>query len=238
MIGIQLHDPRLRIIIVWRGEFHVGLWALKHNRNESSTTRSPRASGAVMAAPLRNTPTHLSKAMFQSSCVISRPLASAKRYHGLRRRCGSAHLRRICAGETPGASCVVWSPCGRMSADRHACQPKTILSKTIRSPGNKRCCCPAGTPDLVAVRDHRRAWLTIKVAQNFGSGGSARPRSRDRRWDLDTTVPRPVVTFAVPVVFAVGVVVFVVVGDQVVEGEPSWAVTKLMLALGRRLLAS
>ena len=48
-------------------------WALKHSRNESSTTRSPRSLGAGIASPLRNTATHLSRPEPQSSGVISLP---------------------------------------------------------------------------------------------------------------------------------------------------------------------
>ena len=53
---------------------------------------------------------------------------------------------------------------------------------------------------------------------------------------FDAAVPAQVVVLAVAVVFAVGLVVLVVVADEVVQREAVVAVTKLMLAYGCRPL--
>ena len=61
-----------------------------------------------------------------------------------------------------------------------------------------------------------------------------RERPPGRRSALDAAVPAAVVGGAVAVVLAVGLVVLVVVADRSASVKPSWAVTKLMLARGRR----
>src|SRR5581483_11379611 len=78
-----------------------------------------------------------------------------------------------------------------------------------------------GASQLVAVGDHgyalgeqqggqQVALLALPQREDGGVGG----------WSFHSVVPRPVVGLAVAVVLPVGVVVFVVVGDQVCEGEP------------------
>ena len=154
IIGVQLHRPLLRVIVVRRHELDLSSWALKHNRNESSTTRSPRASGAAMASPLRNTATHLWwKLLSQSSCghlpppgvsqAMSRSFVAASDRLALEEPAAAEHRMLLAqgghfAGESP--------------ADRHSCRPTTSPSRTIRSPGSRRCCCRAG-----CGRSRRRA---------------------------------------------------------------------------------
>src|ERR1700685_2349127 len=76
------------------------------------------------------------------------------------------------------------------------------------------------SPNLIAHREHRQTKrkrgdgekvLHLTVPESFGC--------RIIRRTLDTTVPTSIIISAVAVVFAVGLVVFLVVRDQVVECE-------------------
>src|SRR5215472_11509322 len=77
-----------------------------------------------------------------------------------------------------------------------------------------------GATDFVAHDEHRNSQrkqsdgqenLDLSVSQvfNFGRAG----------WPLDTTVPATIVVGAVAVFFAVGLVVLLVVGNQVIQGK-------------------
>jgi hypothetical protein len=68
------------------------------------------------------------------------------------------------------------------------------------------------------------------VARSCAAGARAAPARRVVGRALDAAVPRQVVVVAVAVVLAVGLVVLVVVADEVGSVKPSWAVMKLMLA--------
>ena len=77
-----------------------------------------------------------------------------------------------------------------------------------------------GAPDLVAGQQHRDALRQ----QQRGEEVALLPRpQREHRLvvgrALDAAVPGPVVVAAVPAVLAVGLVVLVVVGDKVLQGE-------------------
>jgi hypothetical protein len=129
-----------------------------------------------------------------------------------------------------------------MAAIHTACQvsPPRSSAATLGcgpgySCGSRRCCCPAES-----VRARRRPssvvtpWDSNSVASKSRfcrsrSASTARVVGRA----LGAAVPGSVVFAAVPVVLAVDLVVLAVIGDQVVQGEPSWQVTKLAEATGR-----
>ncbi|SKW50398.1 Uncharacterised protein [Mycobacteroides abscessus subsp. abscessus] len=78
-----------------------------------------------------------------------------------------------------------------------------------------------GTADLVSVRQHRRALAQYQGCEDVAHlPGAQRENLRIIGGPFHTAVPGPVVGFAVLIVLAVGLVVFLVVGDQVSQGEP------------------
>src|SRR5262249_15981719 len=79
---------------------------------------------------------------------------------------------------------------------------------------------PLAVPNLIAHQDHgdsqrhqrdRQEVLHLAVAQRFHAGVVG--------WAFHATVPAPIVIGPLPVCLAVGLVVLLVVGDEVVEGE-------------------
>ena len=93
---------------------------------------------------------------------------------------------------------------------------------------------PAGTD---RIRRRRRAWARLAKEEgwprNFDAvfGRSVADLAR-RGPAFGAAIPRVVIVVAVPIVLAVGFVVFVVVSDEIVSANPSCEVTKLMVASG------
>ena len=94
-----------------------------------------------------------------------------------------------------------------------------------------------GAPHFVAHHDHRHAQrqqgdgqkvLHLAVAQAFDRGIVGRA--------FDTAIPASVVVGAIAVVFAVRLVVLLVVGDQVIQGEAVVAGDEVDALLGLALL--
>ena len=74
-----------------------------------------------------------------------------------------------------------------------------------------------GSAEFVACQDHRCALRKEQCGQQVSL--LTFPQADDRRvvgWTLGAAIPRPVVRTSVAVVFAVGLVVFVVVADEIV----------------------
>ena len=92
-----------------------------------------------------------------------------------------------------------------------------------------------GAADLVAGGQHRRAARQEERGEQGADIGGARggdDRIGDR--SFDAAVPREVGVGAVAVALAIGLVVLVGIGDEVVSVKPSWAATKLIEAEGPR----
>src|ERR1700757_2273559 len=215
-------------------------WALKHNRNESSTTRSPRAFGASMASPLRNTATHLSKAAPQSSCVISwppgvnqaisrtsSPLRIGSPSKNRRRRNTGCLLRKVVTLRANASRSEFLSTNDQSIQDNSESWQYTLLLPFWVRP-NSSPCVIIGVP-----------WLTIRVAQklriwrerNSRTSGSSvapsTPQFQDRLWLSPSRLSSPLASLC-----------FWLYETRSLSVNPSWAVTKLMLAPGRRLVAS
>ena len=172
-------------------------WALKHSRNESSTTRSPRALGAGIASPLRNTATHLPKPEPQSSGVISVPAGVS---HAMSRTWSPA-ADRLAVEEPPAAEHrVVLAQLGHLAGERQqvgvGLAQRPVHPRRSRSPGSTRCCCrcwvrPISSPwtdHRGALADHQRADDVAHLlgAQLAGSrdrrSGPSTPQFHDRLW--------------------------------------------------------
>ena len=136
------------------------------------------------------------------------------------RRPGGPRRRR--ADAAPGAA--------RRSASSRAHQAEHVLGLGGRRPVEPRgrvvlavgvVVAALGTPALVAGHQHRRAGRQQqrRRAGCAPAAAAASSTSGGRRVALDPAVVRAVVVGAVAVVLAVGLVVLVLVGDQVAHGE-------------------
>src|SRR6201996_4484822 len=188
--------------------------ALKASRNELSMTGSPRASRSGMPWPFRNTITERPTGAPQSSSVISVPVAlnhtmsrsrSPSAGRPAEHRVGPAELRHR-AGEG-GQVAELLGPFPVHPGDRVVLAVGVVVAAL-------------GAADLVPAQQHGHALGQQQRADQVAP--LAGPQVVDGRVvgrALGPAVPGPVVVGAVPVVLAVGLVVLVVVGDQVVDGE-------------------
>ena len=119
-------------------------------------------------------------------------------------------------GGTPDARGAARSAAGELAQLRLVLVIGPSRTRRARCPGTRRCCCRAG-----CGRTRRRRAASACPARAAASSGScaagarAARGSRGRRSALDAAVPRAVVVGAVVVVLEVGLVVLVVVGDEV-----------------------
>ena len=151
-------------------------------------------------------PSGCSQTMSGSRSPSPRAHAAGRRRSGVRRNVGCSRAQPATAAVNSISGCVGAGPSRPSSA---------------RCPGSRRCCCPAGcgparrraaiigTPWRQQQRRQEVALLAGPQRQDLRVVGRA----------LDAAVPGPVVALAVAVVLAVGLVVLLVVGDEVAQRE-------------------
>ena len=217
--GRQLHLPARAEATRRQRERDVLVVRVESSRNEESTTGSPSSLTLPIPRPFRNTPSACAPAFCQSAAVIRRP--SGRNHQASGRPEGE---------RSPLRNCVRWKiGCSRRSASRRrvnsssSSPARRAPSRPTRSrcPGTRRCCCRAGcgrsrrrpssigTPcESSSVVRKLRCWRSRSART---SGSSVGP--------LDAAVPGAVVVGAVAVALEVGLVVLLVVGDEVGQRE-------------------
>ena len=190
---------------------------VEEQRKESSTTRSPRASGLGIASPLRNTPIALPKPDDQSSAFISDAVGPEPR------DVGRVRAERLAVEEVAAPEHRMRAPEGDQPLREREQRAVLVLpveprDLVVLAVGVVVAALRAA--DLVAAEQHRDALreeqrgeevalLARAELEHLGVVGRA----------LGAAVPRAVVALAVGAALAVGLVVLLVVGDEVVERE-------------------
>ena len=188
----------------------------EHAGSESSTTRSPRSSGLGIVSPFRNMPTALPNPDDQSS-----PSSPTRRAGTTRCRGAVRAERRAVEEVAPPEHRDARAGTDQPPREREQRAVLRAPSRTRRSrcPGSRRCCCrtacgrsrrrraASGCPARgSSVARKFRCWRVAEGDAPPGSSvGPSTPQFQDRLWLSPSAV-----------VLAVGLVVLLVVGDQVV----------------------
>ena len=182
---------------------------------------SPCSSTSRSSWPLRKTPRMWPSSRFQSRWVMRRPSGRNHQASGSPSPRGPAPAQEVRA---PERRVVVAQ---RISRRVKSSRPRRASAQVPVEPGDLGVLAPGvvvavlGAAELVAAEQHRRALTTAAAwpgscaagarAAALISGVVGRP--------LDAAVPGAVVVGAVAVVLEVGLVVLVVVGDEVAQRE-------------------